>query len=218
MNGDVIWKAALLTAIVFIAGIGLGVWMDNQRVSQTRQQLEDIDFQWNDARLTSLYYQTSAGRDESFCESALKANLEFREQTYQEGLTIERFESVNRFAPDLLKEKRNYALLLLQFWLNGISLRESCGFNYSTVVYFYSHYDTSLENIQKAQSIVLEDVIHGCENRPMVIAVPIDMNISTVDVLVNQFGIHEAPSLLVNEKTVLTGLQRVSDIKSAIGC
>ncbi|MBU5557503.1 MAG: hypothetical protein KQA33_00270 [Candidatus Aenigmarchaeota archaeon] len=217
MQKDILWKAGILAAIVFIAGLSLGIWLDEQRVAATRSRLMDIDLQWNDARLTSLYYQLHASMDSRFCDSAIKNNFEFNDRIYKEGLLIERYEAVDRFAPELVQEKRHYALLQLQFWLNSIALKESCNASYQTLVYFYSHYDESLMAIQKAQSAVLAEIKETCGPQLLLIPIPLDMNIGTVSLVAAEYNVTSAPSILLNDK-VLVGLRTKEELQQLINC
>jgi len=217
MQGNIVWKAALLTAIVFIAGIAVGIWMDNQRVDQTRERINDIDIEWNDARLTSLYYQQLAANDTAYCNAAMDANLAFNDRIYQEGLTIERYESVNRFAPELLQEKKRYALLQLQFWMNSIELKKQCGATYHTLVYFYDHYNSGLENVQAAQSAILAELKDKCGANLMLVPLPRDLDISTISLLAAQYNITSAPSILLDGNT-FAGLTGNGMLVPLLGC
>ena len=216
MQKDVLWKAGVLTLIVFIAGIGVGVWLDAERVDATQERLSEIDLQWNDARLQNLFYGTM--NDTVSCYAAIDANLEFNEKIYAEGKTIETYENVNRFAPQLLQEKKRYALLQLQFWLNSIALKKQCNADYNTMVYFYSYYDESVEMDQNLQSAVLTELKEKCGNSVLLIPLPADLDMASVDLLKDTYGIEIAPSILIDESVVLHGLQGLEELEEFIKC
>lgn len=216
MQKDVLWKAGVLTLIVFVAGIGVGVYMDTARVGLTQERLTEIDLEWNDARLQSLYYTTM--NDSESCAAAVDANLDFNEKIYAEGQTIEKYESVNRFAPQLIQEKRRYALLQLQFWMNSIALKERCGADYHTLVYFYSHYNESATTEQRLQSIVLTELKKKCGNSVLLIPLPTDIDLTSVELLTETHGIRTTPSILIDESTVLHGLKSLEDIEQFVEC
>jgi hypothetical protein len=218
MQVDVLWKAGILTLVVFVAGIGIGVWLDDQRVAQVQSQLTDIDLQWNDARLMSLYYQQRAAFDGTFCTSALEANMGFNDRIYKQGLEIDRFEQVNRFAPELLQAKKRYAMLQLQFWLNSIALKQACNASYSTVVYFYNHYDQNIAAQQRAQSEVLTELKNKCGADMLLVPLPLDLGISTISMIAAQYNVTGAPNLLVNEKYVFNGLTGKSTLQQLLPC
>lgn len=214
---DVFLIAGLLTAIIFIIGLAIGTWLDNMRVEEINQRLTQIEADWNDARIQSLYYQTMHN-DSKSCDAAISANFDFNERIYQEGVQIDRAETVNRFAPSVVMEKKRYVLLLLQFWLNGVNLRKICNANYSTILYFYSNFDESFRVQQSVQSAALVDLIHSCGRKVLAIPLPIDMDITTINIIKSQYNITVVPSLLINEKIILPGLQSEEDIEKYVKC
>jgi len=216
MQWDILWKTAVLTVIVFIIGIGAGMFLDVSRVTETSARLTEIDLQWNDARLQSVYYNTL--NDTASCDAAIQANLDFNGRIYAEGQTIERYESINRFAPQLLQEKKRYALLQLQFWLNSIELKKRCGAGYTTVAYFYSHYDQSLEMDQKLQSAVLLQLKEKCGDSVLLVPLPLDMGLTSIELLKGTYGISAAPSILVNESKLLRGVQGLPQMEALVKC
>jgi len=216
MQKDILLKAAVLTIIAFVAGISIGIWLDLSRVEVAKGRLTEIDLQWNDARLQSLFYQTIT--ESEFCNAAIAANLEFNDRIYKEGQVIEQYELVNRFAPQLIKQKQRYALLQLQFWLNSIALKERCNASYTTLVYFYSHYNESATMEQRLQSAVLADLKEKCGNRVLLIPLPYDLNIATVDMIKDAYNITQTPSILINESLLLSGLQSLPSLEEHIRC
>ncbi|MEM5814666.1 MAG: hypothetical protein QXD77_02520 [Candidatus Aenigmatarchaeota archaeon] len=216
MQWDILWKAAVLTVVIFIVGILVGAFMDISRVSEASGRLTEIDLQWNDARLQALY--SDSKNDTASCEAAIKANLDFNERIYAEGRTIERYEAINRFAPQLVYEKKRYALLQLEFWLNSLELKKRCGADYTVLAYFYSHYNQSLEMDQKLQSAVLTQLKEECGNAVLLVPLPSDMGLSSIELVKKNYGISSAPSILVNEEKVLSGVQSLSDLGKLVGC
>jgi hypothetical protein len=210
------FKAALLTTVVFLIGIFVGVWLDTLRLEDVQTALEEINDRWYDARMQSLYFQTFE-KTPGFCNAAIDANLEFNEKIYEEGLKIERYEEVNKFTPSLLNEKKRYALLQLQFWMNSIQLRDSCNTNYTTLVYFYSN-DEKLTIDQNLQSAVLMDIKSKCGTQLMLIPLPADLDIETIGMITSHFGVDKFPAVLINETITLKGLQSEKDLSTFIPC
>ncbi|MCD6399021.1 MAG: hypothetical protein J7L08_03805 [Candidatus Aenigmarchaeota archaeon] len=205
----------LLTLVFLLIGFFAGIWFDEMRTEEIKNELTNIDIMWNDARLQSLYYQTlSDGSD--FCDSAIKSNLEFSEKIYDEGKKIDRYEKANRFSPDLILQKKRHALLQMQFWFNSIKLRDMCNFNYSTVVYLYSHYDDSLSMKQKIEGAALLELKEKYGSSMMLIPLPSDIGILSVDAIKSQYNITEMPAVIVNEKYVFQGLTSKEKIEEAL--
>ncbi len=217
MQKDVFLKSAMLTAVVFAIGIGAGIWLDSSRLEEVQSRLTEIDTYWNDARLHISTLEILLNQSLS-CEAAINANLEFNDRIFKEGQRIERFEETNRFAPSLILEKKRYALLQTQFWFNSINIKQRCNADYYTVVYFYSHYNDTVALNQKLQSAVLLDVKGKCGQKLMLSPLPLDLNITTIDVLRENYRIRTTPAILINEKILLEGLQAENDLSKYIKC
>lgn len=215
---NVFIKAFLLTVIVFSAGIFVGVFLDNSRVEDIREIITKQDLAFNDARLQNLYYQTFSN-DTEFCDAALKSNIDFSYRIFEEGKELERFEAINRFAPQLVQQKKRYALLQLQFWMNSVYLKEKCGKDYITLLYFYSHYNESAATDQNVQSRIILDLVEKCGPEKFLSApLPADLDIGMINLLKEKYGITTTPAVLINEKTVLQGLQSKEELEKYVEC
>ncbi|MBN2014698.1 MAG: hypothetical protein JW778_05915 [Candidatus Altiarchaeota archaeon] len=212
---DVFWKAFVLTLIIFVIGVFIGMWIDNSRVEEVREEYKGMEISSNDARMQSLYYQIFRNSS-NFCEPAIQENLRFSEKVYAEGLRIDEYEKVNKLAPSLIIDKRRYVLLKLQFWFNCIELKRNCNASYSNVVYFYSHYNTSME--ENVHSAVLMDLKEKCGRGMMLIPLPIDLDIATIDIIKKQYNITVTPTILIDERVKLEGLQSKTDLGEYVRC
>jgi hypothetical protein len=201
----------LATILIFSLGLGLGIWIERERVEEIGTRLLEIDNLWHDARLQSELMEES-------CEAAIEANIRFAERILDEGLKIERYEKANVLTSEILLQKKRYVLLQLQFWLNAVRLKEKCNATHTTVLYFYSQFDESVKLQQNLQSQVLVDLIHKCKEKLMVSPIPIDLGIGTVDMIKSQYNITKAPSILINESILLEGLQTKTDLEKYIKC
>lgn len=216
MRRNVFFIAGVLTLIVFVAGILFGMWLDEMRLQKVKEQLSEIDILWNDARLQNLYYQTFTNQSQ-FCESEIEANLEYNNRIYQEGLRIEKYEEVNKFEPSIVLEKKRYALLQFQFWMNSISLKKKCNADYSTLVHLYSS-NESVALDQKLQSVVLLDLKNKCGRSLMLIPMPSDLNIIAIDLIKKNYNITTMPAIIINETVSLQGLQTSDELEKYVKC
>jgi hypothetical protein len=210
---DAFWKAFLITSAIFMLGVFAGVWLDSARVEEVRQEYVGMEIQTSDARIQTLYYQTFKNST-NFCGPAIQENLRFADKVYQEGLRIDAYEKVNKLAPSLISDKKRYVLLKLQFWLNCIELKSSCDAKYVNVVYFYSHYNTSAQ--ENVQSAVLMDLKNKYGADMMLIPLPADLNITSIDLIKSQYGITETPTILINERIKLAGLQEKNGLSGIV--
>ncbi|ODS36347.1 MAG: hypothetical protein A7316_10080 [Candidatus Altiarchaeales archaeon WOR_SM1_86-2] len=227
METRILWKTLVFTAIIFISGVGVGIWLDSMRVAELEDMMEKMSFQSEDLRLQTLYFETfgqsmmyqafqNYSNYSNFCDAAIQQNLIFGDRVYEEGLRIERYEAANRLLPSLIAQKKKYVILNTQFWFNSINLKKMCNANYSTLIYFYSHYTQSMD--QDVQSKVLLDLKKECGSRLILIALPIDLDITTIDAVKNQYNITETPTLLINEEIKMEGLQKREDLEKILVC
>lgn len=183
----------------------MGFWLDSYRVEEIRNEYTDMDISSNDARLQTLYYQTLSNNDSSFCIPAIQENLIFSDRVYQDGLRIDQYEKINKLAPSLIKDKTRYVLLKIQFWLNSVRLKRTCNASYTNLVYFYSHYNTTAQ--ENVQSAVLMDLKNEYGPGLILVPLPLDLNITTIEIIKKQYGIKTTPTILIDEKTVIEGPQ-----------
>lgn len=212
---DLFWKAGVLTLLIFVSGVFIGYWLDSSRVEAIREEYQLMEIGSNDARMQSLYYQTFRNTS-NFCEPAIKHNLEFAEFIYSEGAKLEEYEKANRLSPSLVTDKRRYVLLQLQFWLNSIELKTVCNASYVNLVYFYSHYNNTIQ--EQVQGDALLELKKNCGRNLMLIPLPVDLNITTVDMLTEQYNITNTPTILVDEEIKLEGLQSMGDLREHVSC
>src|SRR3989344_5110447 len=213
--GDLFWKALVFTVIVFLLGVFLGYQLEKSRINNVREEFEIIDLKWDDARLQSLYYQNLEPR---FCDSAIEENLDFADKAYQEGLKIEEYEQANFLTNDLELEKRKYALLKVEFWLNSIVLRNKCDADYINLVYFFKNKpDLETEAKQNTQSEILKELKEKYGKKLMLIPLPIDGDISMINIMETTYNISIVPTILINEKRKLEGLQSFEELDAVIG-
>ncbi len=211
---DLFWKALIFTLVVFLLGVFLGFALERNRIGEIEDEFQKIDLQWNDAKLQTLYYQNLQPR---FCDSAIKENLEFSDRIYEEGLKIEDYDRASFLTTDLEHEKRKYALLKVEFWLNSIVLKEKCGADYVNLVYFFANDpEFEIEAEQDTQAEILKDLKEKHGKKLMLIPLPIDLDISMINIMKETYDITITPTLLINEKTKLEGLQSFDTVSDFI--
>jgi len=207
--------AGILTLAVFGVGLYLGIQFESSRVLDVGQRITQIDNLWNDARLLQSYLQTSQNLSYD-CNFLLDQNLDIGDKIYNEGLRIEAYETANRFTSSLLLEKQRYALLDLQFWRNSIELKKLCSGNYSTVIYFYSQYNSTPD--QSFQGKTLFDLKQKCGANIIYITFPADIGISTLELVKDVYKINKIPSILINETLLLDTPQTLQNLQSYVKC
>jgi len=212
---NVFSKAAVITVIVFFIGVYFGFVFDSMRVEEVKGRITQIDNLWNDVRLMQSYIQKFSNTTD-YCDFLLEENLRIGDKIYEEGLKVEEYEESNRFASLFILEKKRYALLDLQFWINSIDLKNLCNANYSTVIYFYSQYEKTPQQV--FQDRVLWDLKQKCGPKIIYITFPADIDISTIEIIKNIYNIEKIPSILIDESILLEGPLTMRELEEYIKC
>lgn len=206
---------AVITIIVFLVGVYVGFILDNIRVEEIKSRITQIDNLWNDVRLMQSYIQKFSNTTD-YCDFLLEENLKVGDKIYEEGLRVEEYEKSNRFSSLFILEKKRYALLDLQFWINSIDLKKSCNANYSTVIYFYSQYEKNPEQV--FQDRVLWDLKQKCGPKIIYITFPADIDISTIEMIKKIYNIEKIPSILIDESILLESPLTMRELENYIKC
>jgi len=211
---SVFLKAAIYTIIIFLLGVILGFVLEEQRVSSIEERYQDIELQWQDARIQSMYFQ-NLGKDK--CDQAINENIIFSDEVYELGKKIESYEEANTLTGEMLLEKKRHALFKTQFWLNNMVLKEKCNPNYINVVYFFKN-NPNIDEKQKqyTQSDILRKIKENHGHNVMLIPLPIDMNISMINIFKDQFEINIVPTILINENIKLEDIKSYEEINKTI--
>lgn len=208
------WKAAVLTLVIFFAGIILGYALEKGRIAKIEKEFAETDIEWADAKLQSLYYQIMKYEE---CEAAIDENIVFADRIYEQGIRLQRYEDANQLSEKLLNEKKRYALLKTEFWINSIILKEKCDAPYKNVVYFFKNEPSLAEReSQRVQSIVLMNLKQKYGPDIMLIPISFDLNISTIEIMKKTYGIKNAPTILIDEKIKLEGVKKQEEIEKYI--
>jgi hypothetical protein len=121
ISSGVFWKAAAITLVIFLVGIGAGWFLDEQRISQVRVQLDELKIQADEARVALAYY--NAFRDDpAFC-SLFPLQLEKQiDKVGAIGEDLEKLRAANRLDSGFFSLKKQFVLYSTELWLNAVSL------------------------------------------------------------------------------------------------
>ena len=217
---NIFLKAGVITATILLLGMLIGYWLDEQRASSLTNSIEDLNVKYMDAVLQTKYIENFK-TNEYFCSASVNKTIELIKNAIKQGVLLERYEKVNRFSSRLLMEKRKYATILMNLWFNAIKLRSICKDNYTTIAYFYTYHTKSLKEKteQDIQSKVLIQLQKKCKkNEILIFALPVDLNITTIDLLKNQYNITSTPTTLINERWVFKGTTNYKELINYTTC
>jgi len=94
-------------------------------------------------------------------------------------------------------------------------IKEKCNSDYHNVVYFYQYDNPSIEQKSKQRffSKLLSQIKEKFGNSIMLIPIAADNDISSINLLLDKYGIEELPVLLIDEDIKITDLESMEDIE-----
>jgi len=157
----------------------------------------------------------ATGFNQTICQDFVNENINFGDEIFQEAQQIQKYEDANKINGDIVFQHKRYDLLRTLFWMNSIVIKQKCNASYNDVVYFYKYNNPSIEqdSDQKALSNLLIELKNKYGNNVMLIPIAGDNNISSINLLMEQYSITQLPAILINEKIKLTRINSMSEIE-----
>jgi len=157
----------------------------------------------------------ATGFNQTICQDFVNENINFGDEIFQEAQQIQKYEDANKINGDIVFQHKRYDLLRTLFWMNSIVIKQKCNASYNDVVYFYKYNNPSIEqdSDQKALSNLLIELKNKYGNNVMLIPIAGDNNISSINLLMEQYSITQLPAILINEKIKLTQINSMSEIE-----
>jgi hypothetical protein len=212
-NKHVFWEALVIAAFIFGIGILLGFFIESNRSAQisnmfliSQTNLLDIQVQTQILNLGNLN-----------CAQAIRRNIEFGDQIYQDAQTLKDYEAASRLSDALKEQHKQYDTLRTLFWLNSIKIRDLCGNKFSIVVYLYD-YATQFPE-EKAKQAVFSDFLNNLKqqkgNSILLIPIARNLNISSLETLQENYEINQT-TILIDESTKIINVEGLKNIQNLI--
>ncbi len=205
----VFWQALFVTILVFSLGIVIGIYFEQMRVDES-----NILFYESEIALFDAFALSKLPEAGNFsCDNLVGANLKFADRIYNEARVLEKYDESSKITQSLKSIHRKYDLLRTILWMNVIDVEGEC--NIDSVVYFYV-YDTEDIGVKSEQVVfsrVLRDLKEDKGGELILIPIAVDSEISSLDYLLDVYGVDEFPSILVNEEHLITNISSKEEIE-----
>ncbi len=207
--------ALVFSIAVFSIGVFIGFSIENVRNNFAYQTYIKSETNLLDARLQN--YLLSNFPIEN-CDLAIQKNIEFGDRIYKEAEMLKEYEEANKISQTILSEHKKFDLLRTLFWLNSIKIQEECNSSIVNVVYFYKLNDVTLDERAKQNvfSNLLYEVKKEYGDSIMLIPISGDNNLTSVEMLIQNYDITKLPTILVNEKIKISEAIELEEFKDII--
>jgi hypothetical protein len=187
--------------------------IETASVSRLRASLEDYSIESDSTRLTVLLAE-SFDKQEQYCEAM---NNRISTQLSKNFSVLSQIKNTEGeiFLTEITQLKKKYFLSNVQLYYYLKQSREQCNPEDVLLIYFYIDKDPCPEC--DVQGRLLDSLRGKCSNLK-VFSFPIDIDLETTNFLKSFFSIESAPSIVIDEKFVLKGLQSEEQLLNYFGC
>jgi hypothetical protein len=208
------WQALVFSLFVFVIGFFLGILLENSRSIEIRDLVLNSELNLLDEQLRGIVLEDFNVE----CEIAKKSTFVFADEIFEEARKLELYDGSSTFSDGLLLLHKRYDLLRVLLWNEAIDIRERCGEDFHIVVYFFE-YGTKDINIMSKQNVFEKVLIEVKNNHPEeILLIPIagNLDLNSVDLILNELKISEIPTIVIDEKVVIYDLLSVRDLEERI--
>ncbi len=205
----VFWEALTITVAIFLIGLFLGMLIETSNSSKISNLYLQSEISLTDAMATSRLTEEF----EFDCDAIKQSNINFADRIYQEARLLEKYEESGRLTDNLILLHKKYDLLRTILWTSNQNSLERCN-NYNLVVYLYEY--ESEDVTKKATQNVWSKIILDVKNQNddiLLLPIAADQNLTSLDLLINEHGITQFPSLVINNNQVLYTLENTASIE-----
>jgi len=214
-NRKIHWKyysiAAAFAILLFFSGLLLGMIIELKKISYLEEKFKELEISRIDNEVENLlasYFNISS------CEIFKYRIEKIIPLVAKFGDEVELYEATKKInTKEYENLKKKYTLLNIRYWIFVEKLKETCHYNFTTILYFYSN-----KNCKdcEMQGYVLSYIKKKYPQKVMIFAIDGNMNLETVKMLKNIYNVTEYPTLVINGH-VLKGFQSLETIKDLGG-
>ena len=207
--------ALIITFIVFNIGIYMGYKLEASRIDTINDMYLEAEMRLLDQRIQKDAWDIV----DLNCDLLFEENIIFGDQIYEEALRIEKYESASRIGDEINLLHKKYDLLRTLFWVNSMKIKQKCDLDYHNVVYFYQYNNVPLEKKAKQQffSNLLFELKQSKGDKIMLIPIAADNDISSIRLFLDEYGVTELPTILIDEEIKITEVENIEDVEKYLG-
>ena len=209
--------AAVITIVIFALGMLFSNFVDDQRYSSLRNEIQEDNVELESWQLQLSYLRSE---DVESCR-ALQSGLQDVVSNYNSRLDdIQNYEENSFFRKDDFESMKNlYVLSGLRYWMFAEELKDNCEYDANTVLYF----TTQIGEAKDCESCgytgeQLSILKQKYGEQLLIFTVPTEFDDGFVDMLETRHNVTEIPSVIINDNTStkLSGSVSSEDIEQVL--
>ncbi len=205
----VFWEALLVTVLIFLIGIFFGMLIETGNSNKINNFYIRSEISLTDAMANSRLLDNSNLN----CESLKTKNINFADQVYEEAKLLEKYEASGKLTEGIKLLHKKYDLLRTILWINNQDSLKRCN-NYNLIVYLYE-YETKQVEKKATQEVWSKILLELKQRQSDILLIPIatDQNLTSLNLLLDQYQIKQFPALIINNDKILYNLESPETIQ-----
>lgn len=208
----VFWEALLVSIFIFASGILLGYFIELNRTSKIIESYQQSELSLLDIGLE----EEILSFEDIDCGDAESTLIDLANRVYEEAKVLQRYEDSSKISEGAIQQHKRYDILRAIIWVNAIKIKEKCGSDFHTLVYFYEYQTENKELTQIAkQEAFSRALLEAKENSgESVILIPIagNLELSSIDLLKKRYEIDTLPLVIIDEETRIDNLESLKEL------
>ncbi len=202
-------KAAILTIIVIVFAFLMIMQLDNMRLDYLKKDIGIMTYTEQSREVILDYYYIMDNNSSKLCEHLSNLHKKQFVSVYSLATKMQEYQKKSVFNYEYEVLKNSYFLSLLKVYIHSFENNKLCGKNEVPLVFFYS--ETTNCQLCKVQNDILSNIAKKCKNI-RIYAFPSDSSIEIITILSKKYNVSSVPSIVIDDKEKLDGLQRADMI------
>ena len=194
-----------LTLCIFLIGVIVGNYMLSYKMNKFSDYEQDLKIDLLASEIEDRIIK------EAGCNAT--GQLQLTESLYDLSAKLGYLENqLGWDNPQVWRMKKYYSLLQLRHWIYISAINEKCGFNYTTILYFYS-------NKGDCQSCESQEYVHNHlkkkHNNTFIYSFDINIDNAALSTIKQIYGVKTTPTLVIN-KISTSGFKDLGEIEKLL--
>jgi len=209
-------KTLIATIIIALAIIVVIKFIDESRLNNLTKQVSESSLEGESTRLLFLYAQTIQYEDRGELCKVIDFNTKRQMDIGYKLVTLLKIYEEANLLSDYKEVRKRYFLSNVELWIYSTQSKTLC--NQSDIIpliFFYEANSNCPECI--AQGNILDRIRGECANI-RIISLPTDEEVDIINLIKSRFGVVSSPTLVLDNKKVLKGIQSEETILNGVNC
>lgn len=184
-------KTGIITALIFIAGLFIGYYLDTSRSNFLENEILSLSVESESFTTSQLYLENNP----NYCNITESRIHQIAKTVDNLGQDLASLEGKISFVNTTYIDRR-YFIYEIRFWLLAEEYKVRCGKNLTTILFFYG--DDNQNSYD--EGLVITAMKDEFGNKILVFSFKENFDEPAVELIKQDYGISTTPTLIINKK------------------